>query len=170
MMSRFFFALAPGKTTREKILDYRESINLSGKMIPPANLHLTLLFLGKLSVNQQQSVIRQANKIPVEPFELELNAIGAFKQNIVWMGMQHIPEPLLQLQKQLVFNMQQTSLSLETRKYQPHVTLVRKAKIIPSVLKILKQPEIHWSVNQFVLYESVDTPSGVCYQQIKVFS
>ncbi len=180
-MSRFFFALEPDKTTRAQILVYRKQLDISGRFIRPANFHLTLLFLGRLSINQQQDVIRQAQKVHFEPFELVLDRFGSFKQNIFWMGLQTLPESLVLLHQQLLSNIFQSDknnltldLEYETKNYQPHVTLVRKvttrAVLKPSVLQNLPRPDIHWRVHEFILYESIDTPDGVRYQKIKTFS
>ena len=180
-MSRFFFALAPDKSTRAQILAARKQLEISGRFIRPANYHLTLLFLGRLSINQQQAVIRQAQKVHIEPFELVLDRFGSFKQNIFWMGMQTLPESLVLLHQQLLSTILQSdkiNLTLdrehETKNYQPHVTLVRKvttrALLKPAALQNLPRPDIHWRVHEFILYESVDTSDGVRYQKIKTFS
>ncbi len=180
-MSRFFFALAPDKSTREQILACRKQLDISGHFIRSENFHLTLMFLGRLSINQQQDVIRQAQKVYFKPFELVLDRFGSFKQNIFWIGLQTLPEPLVFLHQQLLANIIQSDknhltldLEHEIKNYQPHVTLVRKvttgALLKPSVLQNLSRPNIHWMVHEFILYESVDTPDGVRYQKIKTFS
>ncbi len=180
-MSRFFFALAPDKSTREKILACQKQLDISGRFIRPENFHLTLLFLGRLSINQQQEVIQQAQNVHFEPFELVLNRFGSFKQNIFWMGMQTIPESLVLLHQQLLSNILQSdkinltlNLEHEAENYKPHVTLVRKVNsrsaLKSSVLQNLLRPDIHWMVDKLVLYESIDTPDGVRYQKIKNFN
>jgi len=172
-MNRFFFALSPDKKTREQILSYRQRLDISGQLTQGVNIHLTVLFLGHLNTNQQQDVIRQAHKVCFEPFELVLDTLGSFKRNILWMGMQNIPAPLLSLHQQLQFNIRQSeknNITLEHRDFRPHVTLARRAGVKPPVLEALPSPNIRWAVHEFVLYESIDTLDGVRYQKVKAFA
>ena len=171
-MSRFFFALFPDKSAIEAIVKYREQINLSGRIIKASNLHLTLLFLGKLNVNQLQKVIRQSEHINCVEFDLLLNSIGYFKNSkITWLGLEFIPDSLLELHKQLLSAVMLSSvksceLSVHTQKYKPHVTLARKSAAVEKRLIV----PVKWHVKEFVLVESIDTPEGVHYQPVEYFS
>ncbi len=176
-MSRFFFALSPDNITKDKIIHYRKILNVSGKPIKAEHLHLTLLFMGKLSINQQQTIIQAANKIHCTSFNIVCDRPGVFKQNIFWLGLKSVPEPLRLLHKHLSLEINKGGIALDSavdsRKYQPHITLVRKAMIKNDAEKFLllniTPPDIHWRVNEFILYESIDTAEGVLYQKIKSF-
>ena len=171
-VSRFFFALFPDKSAIEAIVKYREQINLSGRIIKESNLHLTLLFLGKLNVNQLQKVIRQSEHISCLEFDLVLSSIGYFKKNkITWLGLEFIPDSLLALHEQLLSAVMLSSvksceLSLQMQKYKPHVTLVRKSAAVEKQLIV----PVKWHVKEFVLVESIDVPGGVHYQPVQYFS
>ncbi len=173
-MSRFFFALSPDKLTKDEIIQYRKALNVSGKLINAEHLHITLIFLGKLSINEQQTVIQVANNLRCMSFNIISGSIGVFNNNILWLGLKSIPEPLRLLHKQLSLEIQKSGISVDTREYKPHITLIRKAMLKSDSVKSLllnKTPAgIHWQVNEFILYESIDTADGVQYQKIKSFS
>ena len=166
-MSRFFFAICPEKSITEAIVKSQQQSNLSGRIIKKSNLHLTLLFLGKLNINQLQNILRQSEQISCTEFEIELNHIGYFKnRKIAWLGLETIPDQLLDLHKQLLAAANNCQLSLCIQRYKPHVTLARKSL---SVEKKLIVP-VKWRVKEFVLLESIDTAKGVHYQPVQYFS
>lgn len=166
-MSRFFFAICPTKSITETIVKCQQQANLSGRIIKKSNLHLTVLFLGKLNVNQLDKVLRKSEQITCPEFEIELNHIGYFKNSkIAWLGLESIPDQLLDLHKQLLSAANHCQLSLCTQRYKPHVTLVRKSLPVEKKLSV----PIKWCVKDFVLLESIDTAKGVHYQPVQYFS
>ena len=166
-MSRFFFALWPDDTIREAILNCRSSLALSGRMTDKANLHVTLVFLGQLNVNQLQNIIKQAEQIVCPPFECCLTRTGYFKHSkAAWLGMKLIPETLSDLHQQLLSAADNSHIPIKQQTYRPHVTLARKAAPI-STQAIAP---ITWFVRDFVLLESIDSVKGVHYRAIKYFT
>jgi 2'-5' RNA ligase len=165
-MNRFFFAICPDNSTKDEIVKCREQINLSGQMIKKSNLHLTLLFLGRINVNQQQEIIRQAEQISATDFNMVLNHSGCFNHKITWLGLKFIPDPLLTLHKQLLAAAKNCAIPLATQSYLPHVTLARKSTPIQNQLI----SPIKWHVKEFVLLESIDIASGVHYRPVQYFS
>lgn len=166
-MSRFFFALWPDNLTRKAIVKCRSQFSLSGQISAPSKLHITLLFLGRLNVNQQQTVIRQAEQITCPEFKICLTHTGYFKKSqVVWLGLKATPDALSQLHKKLLCTTEKHPVSTQQQIYKPHVTLARKCVSIDAQ-QILP---ITWQIKNFVLVESVDTDKGVKYQIIKHFA
>ena len=102
-MSRVFFALWPNSETLSSIYAVAQHFK-SEKilLVKKSNLHITLEFLGEVSENNQQQLIDKANLIQAEPFEINLSHIGWWrKPGVLWIGTQHIPEPLLNLVKSI---------------------------------------------------------------------
>lgn len=165
-MPRFFFALWPEQTVREQIVNCRSVCAPNGKFIPQKNLHITLLFMGNLTLNQVQNVIIEALKIKLPAFDIQLNKTGHFRKvKVSWMGLKAIPDTLLKLHQALSKCADISQISLQHRSYIPHLTLARKVSIVK---KQVFTP-INWKINHFVLIESTDTPHGVHYQIIKIF-
>lgn len=166
-MNRFFFALWPDNTTREVILNVRSQLALSGRMTAKSNLHMTLLFLGKLDVNQQQNIIKRAAQIVCPEFEMHITHSGYFNNSkAAWLGVKPIPEVLLELHKYLLLAADKSHIPIKPQAYKPHVTLARKA----SSVSTLRVSPIIWPVTDFVLLESIDTAQGVLYQVVQHFT
>lgn len=166
-MSRFFFALWPDKSIRESILNCGLNFDLSGQITDQSKLHITLLFLGKLTINQQQNIIRQAGQIICPKFEICLDHTGYFNNSkVVWLGLKTIPAALADLYEQLSRAAEQCEIAIKQQRYIPHLTLARKSSPVkePSISAII------WHITDFVLVESVDTAKGVQYRRIKLFS
>ena len=182
-MNRYFFALNPDDKTRENIVFtrsqlFRSGLPRSGREVKSENLHLTLLFLGNLTQEQQHKMINEAKRITFPEFELSLNKIGYFKKSqIVWLGTDTIPETLLNLNQQLLMAAKQSELAISQQTYIPHVTLAKKSRTIDKT-KIIDNTEtidktvplaVDWKVTGFVLFKSIDTPQGVKYQVVESF-
>lgn len=169
-MSRFFFALWPDQVTRKAIVNCHSQLSLSGRLTAPSKLHLTLLFLGKLNVNQQQKIIQHAEQIHCPEFEMCLTHTDYFKKSkVVWLGLTSTPAVLSDLHNKLLSaaeKCQLAALATKTDTFTPHVTLARRS-VFPGTQQVTA---ITWHVKSFVLVESIDTASGVKYQIIKNFS
>ncbi len=115
---------------------------------------MTLVFLGKVTSEQLECIIRVADSVDVTPISIKLARTGYWKRpRIHWCGPDMTPDPL----KQLVLDLQQALVTCgfepEQRDYKPHVTLVRKA--IPVAVETL-DAQIVWRPQEFVL-------AGSCY-------
>ncbi len=146
------------RQTREKIRN-APAIPVA---VPAANYHITLAFLGNLSSRQQEALICQLDNIHAHPVELNLNQTGYWpKPKIVFVAPEQIPQPLHSLHTQVRKAAREAGIETESRDYQPHVTMVRKAS--PSMPPPLFAPDIPCQFDAFHLFESVSTPNGVTY-------
>jgi RNA 2',3'-cyclic 3'-phosphodiesterase len=73
------------------------------------------------------------------------------RPRILWAGPRQTPEPLSQLVFDLQNGLKACGFEPEKRRYQPHVTLYRKAP--PAKAKAI-EPAIEWPVSEFVLATS----------------
>ena len=164
-MPRLFFALWPDDATRTKLNHVAQKINNEKiHCIKPANLHITLVFLGEVSVQDQQRLIQDVTLLKNNSFELVLTHIDCWKQpGILFIGANQIPEPLMELMKSIRQICDTIGLKTDKRPYKPHITIARNVK-----RKIkLTMENIKWDVSSFVLVESVFNESGVDYRVIK---
>ena len=162
---RLFFALWPSGKMREALTPLLKlKHECGGRPHPPSNLHITLNFLGMIATDTRDCLEQAAGEIVIRPFELTLDRFGYWSRpRVVWLGCSETPEPLSELVTELNRLVEQCGLEPEQRPYQPHLTLLRKAKHPPSEAAL----EFQWSVNDFVLAESVSTPGGVEYRVLR---
>jgi 2'-5' RNA ligase len=124
-----------------------------GRGVRPANLHVTLAFLGDVPVPRIASTIGALDGIRAEPFVLELDSCGYWRHNrIVWAGAAQCPLPLRRLVDALAVALQPHGFQREERSYTPHVTLLRDARRAP---KTGLAQSIEWLIEAFVLVQSV---------------
>ncbi len=165
---RLFFALWPDDETRTlivKTFKQAPQSRLKGRIINPANLHLTLHFIGNTTTEMLECLHQAAQTVTGKPFQLNFDRYGHFyRARVFWMGCTHTPEALTNLYQDLGTALSQCDYTAEPRPYAPHLTLMRKLNK-PGDLESF-QP-ISWQVNAFVLVESVSTEQGVHYEVIQ---
>ena len=162
---RLFFALWPDDAVRTALDQAGESLlGKRVKRVPAANLHLTLAFAGSVTVSVRHCLESAAGAIQVAPFELTLDHYGHWRRpRIAWMGPVHTPPGLWSLVGSLRTVFEACGLQVETRPYQPHVTLARKIGRLTNDAPLTPVP---WSIRSFSLVESVTDPRGVRYQRL----
>src|SRR3569833_5192 len=130
---RLFFALWPTPEQRAALVNVASMLpDDLGRRVTPANLHLTLAFLGGLTLEQRQAMEAVADDIVVSPFTLTLDAFGYWRRpQVVWAGSDEMPPQLLTKDKH---QQQETATSKhrdDTRPYAVHLTLYRKVRRAP---------------------------------------
>lgn len=101
------------------------------RWVDPAEIHLTLAFLGELSDEQLAAAMQAAGAAShqVTPFELRLKEPGIFgstrQPRVIWMGIEETSGTLTQLHKALNRELEQRGFEVDTRPFSPHLTLAR---------------------------------------------
>jgi 2'-5' RNA ligase len=96
----------------------------------PAQLHLTLRFLGDVPAEKIEPVMALLATVRVEPFVLPVEGVGAFPpkapSRVVWIGVGHGHPHLHQLRQRVDDALLAAVLTeFEVRTFHPHVTLAR---------------------------------------------
>jgi len=150
---KLFFALWPDEGTRRRLYDATRAFSGGGLVMPAANLHLTLVFVGHVDAATQRCMETAAAQLRQAPFELVLDCIDSFGRKILWAGSRQPPDALFELQRSLDEVLAEgCGHRPEQRPYRPHVTLQRK--LCRPVRDRLPEAVI-WRVDRFSLIESV---------------
>lgn len=163
--ARVFFALWPDADTRDLLGQAARRMHrvLHGRRTRDDSIHLTLAFVGEVSV-QRLPELAVPRLQDLQPFTLTLDRCGCWPYNGVgWMAPSQIPEQLQRLVGAMEGWLRGAGFALEARPYRPHVTLVRKARCVPLTDTI--EPVL-WRAEEFVLVRSVLEPAGSRYQTI----
>lgn len=164
LTQRLFFALWPDDTLRRQLAGLAEDIGsrVTGRIVAEDNLHITLVFLGALNSARRQCAEEVAAAIRCERFTLTLDRTGYWSTpRILWAGSMQTPEALQSLVSALQTGLANCGIPLETRPYQPHLTLMRKVVRRPAAAAI---GPMDWRVQRFCLVESVSGSKGVSYR------
>ena len=162
--ARLFLALWPDERVRAALATLVREFGAAcgGRGVRPANLHVTLAFLGDVPVPRIASTIGALDGIRAEPFVLELDSCGYWRHNrIAWAGFASCPEPLSDLVDRLGQSLAGCGFPREDRPYVPHITLVRDARRSPGRRRI--EP-LAWPVTHFALMESMPDGRAVRYE------
>jgi 2'-5' RNA ligase len=150
--------------------------------VKPANLHLSLKFLGEISSKQAeniQQIIAAIIKTTL-PFEIKLETLGVFPDyqtaRIIWIGTHQPPPGLKQLAEQLEKKLPKTGIPEEGRFFQAHITLGRIKQPLIAVdlektLNTLKSEltagNLKFNAGGVTLFQSLLGPGGPTYNILK---
>ncbi|NNE37776.1 MAG: RNA 2',3'-cyclic phosphodiesterase [Gammaproteobacteria bacterium] len=163
---RLFYAIWPDIDVKNQLVAVSRQIK-SDKVVPPDNLHLTLLFLGQVDDKLYDALVIETNQLHHNKFSLELTDSGRFKRSgIFWLAPNSYPDELIKLVNNLSDLAVKNNIFIDDRPYRPHVTLARNIK---SNMRI-NPPSIPWSVSNFCLVESKTLPQGANYQILHSWS
>jgi 2'-5' RNA ligase len=104
----------------------------------PANIHVTLHFLGEVELNKIEAVsqLLHVSGSTYAPFTLTLGGLGCFpntrRPRIIWTGVQGQTEILSKLYQDLGQRLKVIGYTPEARPYSPHLTIGRVKDGLPS--------------------------------------
>ena len=177
---RAFVAIFPPPDVRDALARAARKLPVSGEVrwIRPANIHLTLKFLGDVAeadlsrVGEVLETIRERH----EPFEVALCGFGAFPSNrrarIFWAGIGGGTERLRALARDVEDSLEALGFERETRPYTPHLTLGRARGRPASLVDAAgaSEPGPSFWVRRMELMKSVLGSGGADYSTLAAYT
>lgn len=116
-----------------QIIQYLSKEAIRGNFTRTSNLHLTLAFLGEVSSNRVQDIMKVMNQNAMgrESFEIEIGGLGKFinhREPLYWYGIQE-NETLSKLQYTLIRGLKAYGFSVDDKPFRPHITLGRRCRM-----------------------------------------
>lgn len=116
-----------------QIIKYLSKEAIKGNFTKTSNLHLTLAFLGEVSSNRVQDIMKVMNQNAMdrESFEIEIGGLGKFINNgelLYWYGIRE-NETLTNLQHALIRGLKAYEFSVDDKPFKPHITLGRRCRM-----------------------------------------
>ena len=161
---RIFVALQPTPAFRDALATVQERLKaagVTGRYLTPANLHLTLAFIGMWPEDVTELLPA------VEPFPLTLSHLGVFpKAKVLWAGVEP-SEALDRAARRVRQALSAAGIPFDRQDFNPHVTLVRKP-IVPEqvMLSAIEIPQAAMMVQDICLYRSDHRENGMEYTVI----
>ena len=162
---RLFVGLRPAETFRAALKgaqDRLRAAGVEGRYLDPANLHLTLAFIGEWPED-----VTPVLPAVTEPFEIELAGPGIFPEaKVLWAGVK--PSAALdRLAGEARDRLAANRIPFDPKPFNPHITLVRKP-LLPAGLDL---PAMVFSaaamtVKEVCLYRSERGENGMEYTVI----
>lgn len=150
------------------------------RWVPAKNVHLTLKFLGDVSVANIEVLngILQTESEKCSSFEISVGELGAYpsihRPRVIWVGVE-APGDLYSLQQGIVNETARLGYVRERRKFSPHLTIGRvsrnahsdQVRQIGEVLEKCKAGFLGATrVNAIHLYRSDLRPTGAVYTNL----
>jgi len=170
-MHRLFVALPLPEDVTDRLARMGGGL-ANTRWVAPANMHLTLRFIGEVEGHVFRDVDTALSGIAAPTFEMALAGLGTFgngkKVNALWVGVD-APEQLTDLQHKVEKAVQRAGLPGEGRKFRPHVTIARvkgppgnKLGDFLRAHSLFRCAPFH--VDRFQLVSSQRTPKGPVYR------
>jgi 2'-5' RNA ligase len=142
------------------------------RWLDPAQMHLTLSFLGDVEQARQEALARRVEEVRVPAFFLPLQGIGSFntrgRPSVVWIGVGRGHPHLFALHKHVQDAVLQAGVEPDLKPFHPHVTVGRAKGIsreaLQPFLRAHRESEFGlFKVTAFTLFSSVLAPDGATH-------
>ncbi len=183
--TRTFIAVNLNREIIEHLVSLQNILSITEskiKWVEKNNLHLTMKFLGYISLEQTELIKSELKEIAsrYSPFIIRLSsAIGVFPiykmPRIIWVGIKEGTNELKEIYNSIENNLSNKGFPRENKDFSSHITIGR-VKFIrdkANFIQMLKRIEINnltHEVNSIDLMESKLTPNGPIYNITARFS
>ena len=163
----------------ERVQEDLKSMGLRAKWVRPANIHLTLKFLGNINPGDIDK-IGEAMMAAADNFaaiDLEIRGIGVFpgikRPRVIWVGLGGQIQLLFAMQRMLEDNLAALKFNKEKRPFKGHLTLGRfRQTVEPNTIRQIMQEYANLSSEEFttsriILFKSDLKPTGAVYSQLR---
>lgn len=131
---RLFFALWPSESLRTALAAAAAPAvsQVSGQVVPPGNLHVTLAFLGSVPGPALVPLFEVGGQGPWPAVELEFQRLEFWAKPKVLVAMpESIPAAGLAIVERLWTGLERLGYAREARPWRPHLTLARRVRRPP---------------------------------------
>jgi 2'-5' RNA ligase len=145
---------------------------IDGTYTNPDIAHLTLQFIGYVEPIVLPKIKELLSAVSFSPIEATLGNVVLIERNvprIIWLGV--IGKGIVDLSKKIKDVL---GISDEGRAFDPHVTIIRVKEtkdpvVLREFVKTIEVPPISFTIDEFVLKQSVLTREGPIYCEIEKF-
>ncbi|MBU2063826.1 MAG: RNA 2',3'-cyclic phosphodiesterase [Candidatus Omnitrophica bacterium] len=178
---RAFIAIDIGRELRQELKIIQDGLkqHLRGKLtwVKPENIHLTLKFLGNITVTHLNYIGNTLDGIAREekPFSVSLAQINAFPDittpRIIWVGIDNAIAIIQDIQDKLEIRLSRAGFKKEAKEFYPHLTLARVKSIenrneISKIFSQIKPKNLSADIDRIILFKSELTPQGAIYEKL----
>ncbi|MFA5155843.1 MAG: RNA 2',3'-cyclic phosphodiesterase [Candidatus Omnitrophota bacterium] len=181
---RAFIAIDMPKEVKTRLGRIEEQLKTSGadaKWVEPANIHITLKFLGEIDEKTKESAVAAIKDTAEEnaAFSMQLSSAGAFPDikypRIVWVGADAGSAETVKIAKSLEERLEKIGIPKEDREFACHITIARvrsgrnRLKLTEGIEKIsaeLKNECLRLQAGKITLFKSSLSPKGPVYEAV----
>jgi 2'-5' RNA ligase len=149
------------------------------KLVEPENIHMTIRFLGDITLNMANKIFEEMKKIQFKPFPVQLTGLGVFPSlnypRVLWAGIAQGAEQLQNVVNQIEPKLQNLGFPPDHNPFSPHLTIARvrsaqnKSELADFVTKNVKYDFGTVEAKCLRLKRSELTPKGPVYSTLKEY-
>jgi 2'-5' RNA ligase len=99
------------------------------KLVEPKNIHVTLRFLGDITLPMVERIFEEMKKVQFIPFDVKIHGVGAFPNvrypRILWAGITQGADQLRSVFEQLEPRLRGLGFAPDSKGFSPHLTIAR---------------------------------------------
>lgn len=143
--------------------------HVDGRFMRRASYHLTLAFLGDVDEVQLRHAMDALDAACAgrAPLTLSCSGLGTFGRKndaTLWLGVS-ASDALAELAAAVRDELEHRGVPFDRKKFVPHITLARRARIAPGALDGLPFPGAAYA-NKVTLFKSTLSPEGATYKPL----
>ncbi|MBY5993649.1 RNA 2',3'-cyclic phosphodiesterase [Ferrimonas balearica] len=170
MAERMFFSVPLDRITQLELIRLQAQLGVTlggrARVVPAANFHLTLAFLGPVTQGQRLALLQRWQALSVPEVSLTLDGLAYWpRSGVVCLTAKQTPIALAELANALRQDASGHQLHQSQRGFRPHVSLFRGVERLEGDLPEIAP--ISFSVREVDLMVSVFEGKGVSYQSVK---
>ena len=170
---RLFVAIDPPAPVCDALASVQGDLSV-GRLSDPETFHLTLAFLGEVDPDRAEEAHAELEGIAMPGFDLALSGVFALSEAIVAAGVADATA-LADLHGRVLRALRRAGVTLDRRRFRPHVTLARlPRRISGSEVEALRLflarnggfRSDRFTVRSFALYASTLHPDGALHEPL----
>jgi 2'-5' RNA ligase len=139
-------------------------LRLPGKVVPPANWHLTVRFLGPTDQVSYERLVATLHQTDLGgDFTIRIGPMGAFptaaKAGVIWIGIDRGSEALARLAEVVEDAVEGAGFPPEERPYRAHLTVsrLRPHQDVRNLIDRYQAVPFQWPATELIVYRSFGT-------------
>ncbi|MDH5438763.1 MAG: RNA 2',3'-cyclic phosphodiesterase [Candidatus Bathyarchaeota archaeon] len=147
------------------------------KLVKPQNIHVTMRFLGNISLPLVDLIHEEMEKLTFTSFNVEIKGLGAFPSlryaRVVWAGIRNGADELVNIFDQLEPRLRGLGFRPDSKGFSPHLTIARvktgrnKSKLVRCIQDLVDYEFGVVRADCLRLKKSVLTPRGPIYSTLR---
>jgi 2'-5' RNA ligase len=148
-----------------------------GRLVPAANWHLTLRFLGATRADQLAAIVRHLRAAELGPqFEIGFGGMGAFSRprsaRVLWIGLTDGVERMKALARTAEDAARAAGFAAEAKSFKPHLTLsrIQPPRDVTRAIAGVPPLELRMPVREVVVFRSHLGGGPARYEAVERFA
>jgi 2'-5' RNA ligase len=174
--ARIFVAVPLPDEARMALADLVGPLDLPGTVIPPANWHITVRFIGWTDDVGYDCLLASLDQADLgRVFDIEIGEMGAFPRpgsaTVLGLGVAKGQTRLEEIAAEVEEAVQAAGFDAEDRPFRPHLTLsrVRPPVDVTGWIDSFPGTGLHWRCRSVMVYRSHLGRGGARYEPLETF-